>query len=142
MSEQLIALLNKALGDEYHAAMQYLHHYNNVRSKHSDVVDHFKAHMEDEQDHANRLCARIYILGGTPSINIEPVAAFTEDIDEALKQDIIGEQEAIDLYSEIIAVCEQMGDRGTQVLIEDILTDEVGHIDEFAKIRRSTVSRS
>jgi len=141
MNEQLITLLNKALADEYHASMQYLQHYNNVRSKNTDVIDHFKEHMGDEQDHANRLVARIYIMGGTPTIDTEKVANYTEDIDEALKQDIIGEQGAIDLYSQILDLCEQSKDRATQQLIEDILTDEVGHIDEFAKIRRSTVIR-
>jgi bacterioferritin len=139
MDTKLIELLNKALGDEYEATQQYLHHYNNVRSKNTDVIDHFKEHMEDEQGHANRLVSRIFILGGTPTINSDPVSPYTDDIDEALKQDIIGEQKAINLYSEIVNYCEQIKDRATQVLIEDILTDEVGHIDEFAKIRRSTV---
>lgn len=140
MDPKLIDMLNKALALEYQAAYQYLHHYNNVRSKHTDVISHFQEHMQDEQNHANQLAARIYLLGGTPTINFEQFAEFTEDIDEALRQDIVGEQIAINHYKEISLYCQEIGDIATQMLVEDIILNEVHHIDEFAKIRRSTVT--
>ena len=136
---KLIELLNKALQDEYQASMQYLQHYNNVRSKFTDIVDHFKEHMADEQKHASILVNRIYILGGVPSINMTKLPPFTEDIDEALIQDIKGEKHAIDLYSDIVTYCESIKDRGTQMMVENILADEVGHIDEFAKFKKATI---
>ena len=141
MDEQLIALLNQALEDEYQAALQYLNHYNNVRTKYTDVVDHFKEHADEEISHANQLAQRIYYLGGIPSIGISQLAEFTDDVQEALKQDIIAEQKAIDLYSEIIKHCEQTGDYATTMMIEGILAEEVAHIDEFCKFRACTVSR-
>jgi len=141
MDKKLIDLLNDALTAEYQAAYQYMHHYNNVRGKYPDVVDHFKSHMDEEIGHANELAQRIYTLGGVPTLDNKPVAEFTEDVDEALKQDIIGEQEAIDLYSNILDYCEKVGDRGTCMMIEGILAVEVAHLDEFAKLRRSTVIR-
>lgn len=143
MDNKLIELLNKALSAEYQASFQYLNHYNNVRGKYTDIVDHFKSHMEEENGHASRLVQRIYVLGGAPVMKIDPpVAPYTDDVDEALKQDIVGERVAIELYSAIISYCESINDRATQVMIEDILTDEVTHMDEFAKIRRSTVTAS
>jgi len=87
------------------------------------------------------LAQRIYTLGGVPVIDNKPVAGFTEDVDDALKQDIVGEQEAIDLYSTILDYCEKVGDRATCMMIEGILAVEVAHLDEFAKLRRSTVIR-
>ena len=60
---------------------------------------------------------------------------------DILKQDIVGEQKAIDHYSEVLKLTESMGDYATTMMIEGILADEVSHIDEFAKIRRSTVRR-
>jgi len=137
----LIDLLNEAMRAEHQAVYQYMNHYNNVRGKWPDIVDHFKAHMDDELGHANMLAMRIYTLGGIPDTNMLPTADYTEDVDEALKQDIIGEQEAIDLYSRIMDVCEEMNDKATLMMIESILGDEVSHLDEFAKLRRSTVIR-
>ena len=139
--ENLIKLLNEAVKAEYQAIHQYNNHYNNVRDKHPEIIDHFKEHMDDELGHANQLVARIYTMGGVPTIEMKPVAEYTENIEEALKQDIIGEQEAIDLYTSILDYCDEIHDRATTVMIEAILTDEVSHLDEFAKLRRSTVIR-
>ena len=141
MSE-LIRLLNEALRAEHQAIYQYMNHYNNVRGKWPDIVDHFKAHMDEEIAHANQLAQRIYTLGGTPDIEMLPVADFTEEVDEALKQDIIGEQKAIDLYGAILDHCEEINDKATIMMIEGIFAEEVTHLDEFAKLRRSTVTRS
>lgn len=138
----LIELLNEAMRAEHQAIYQYMNHYNNVRGKYPDIVDHFKDHMDDELGHANQLAQRIYTLGGIPDTNMLPTAEYTDDTDEALRQDIIGEQQAIDLYSKIIDACDEIDDKATCMMIEGILADEVGHIDEFAKLRRSTVSRS
>ena len=137
----LVELLNEAMQAEHQAIYQYMNHYNNVRGKWPDIVDHFKAHMDDELGHANQLAQRIYTLGGVPATAMLSPAEFTEDVDEALKQDIVGEQEAIDLYSKIMDACEQVNDKATLMMIEGILAIEVSHIDEFAKLRRSTVIR-
>jgi len=134
MDNKLIDMLNDALTSEYKASIQYLHHYNNVRSKHTDVVNHFKAHMEDEQDHANQLVQRIYTLGGTPVLDLNQFADFTDDIDVALGQDIKAETEAVDIYSKILAYTEEIKDYATAMMVEGILATEVGHLDEFAKI--------
>jgi bacterioferritin len=140
--DKLIEMLNEAMRAEHQAAYQYMNHYNNVRGKFPTIVDHFKDHMDDEIGHANELAQRIYTLGGTPDIEMKPVADFTDDVDEALKQDIVGEQEAIDLYSDILKYCEETGDMGTTMMIEGILATEVAHIDEFAKLKGCSVTRS
>ena len=141
MNEQLINLLNEAIRAEHQAAYQYMNHYNNVRGKYPDVVDHFKDHMDDEIGHANELAQRIYTLGGIPDTSMKPAADYTDDVDEALKQDIIGEQEAIDLYIKILKYCEEIDDVATVMMIEGILATEVSHIDEFAKLKRCAVTR-
>jgi len=142
MSEETVRLLNEAMMAEHQAIYQYMNHYNNVRGKWPDIIDHFKDHMDEELAHANQLAQRIYTLGGVPDTNMLTPAEYTDDVDEALRQDIIGEQEAIDLYSKIMDHCEEVNDKATLMMIEGILADEVKHIDEFAKFRRSTVIRA
>jgi bacterioferritin (cytochrome b1) len=116
--------------------MQYQQHYNNVKGKFVDTIEHFKAHMDEENGHAHSLCMRICSLGGTPTTEIDPLAPFTSDIDEALKQDILAEKKTIKLYTEILDLCEQANDRATEMLIGKILGDEVEHLDEFCKFRK------
>ena len=138
-NQETINLLNEAIKAKHQAAYQYMNHYNNVRGKWTDVVDHFKDHMDDEIGHANELAQRIYTLGGIPDTTMKPVADYTDDVEEALKQDIIGEQEAIDLYSKILKHCEKIDDIATTMMVEGILATEVSHLDEFAKIKRCSV---
>jgi bacterioferritin len=135
-------MLNDALTSEYKASIQYLHHYNNVRSKHTDVINHFKAHMEDEQYHAQLLVQRIYTLGGTPVLDLNQFADFTDDIDVALGQDVKAETEAVEIYSKILEYTEEIKDFATTMMIESILATEVSHLDEFAKILGVNVESS
>lgn len=131
--KKMIEWLNKALVDEYKAVAQYMHHYNNVRTMHTAVVDQFKEHMDDEIGHANILCARIYALGGTPDIEVANWADFTDDVDKAVEDDATGERDAIELYREILAYAEEVDDIATVMMIEGIIDDERGHLDEFLK---------
>ena len=134
MDPKMVNLLNKALHDEHLAIAQYLHHYNQVRSKFTDVVDHFKEHMGDEQDHAKQLADRIYALRGKPTSTIEGFAEFTEDLDTALQQDVKAEAGAIELYSKILDYAEEVDDKATIMMLEAILDQERGHQDEFLKM--------
>ena len=139
MDEKMIQLLNKALEDEYHAMAQYLHHYNNVRGTWPDIIDHFKEHMDDEINHANMLCARIYCLGGKPALDIAGWAEFTDDVDKALEQDAVAEREAINLYHEVLKHAESIDDIATVMMIETIIDEERHHLDEFAKFLKAQV---
>jgi bacterioferritin len=139
MDKKMIELLNRALKDEYKAVAQYLHHYNNVRTLHTDIVDHFKEHMDDEIGHANILCARIYALGGKPAIEVANWAEFTDDVDKALEDDAVAERDAIELYKEVLAHAEETDDIATIMMIEGIIDDERHHLDDFTKFLRASL---
>lgn len=139
MDKKMIELLNRALADEYKAVAQYLHHYNNVRTLHTDIVDHFHEHMEDEQKHANMLAARIYALGGVPTLEFSGWAEFIENVEKALEQDAVGERDAIDLYQEVLEHAEEIGDIATVMMIEGIIDDERHHLDDFVKFLKASV---
>jgi len=134
MDPKMVHLLNQALADEHMAIAQYLHHYNQVRSKFTDVIDHFQEHMADEQGHAKELADRIYALKGKPNSTIEGFAEYTEDLDTALKQDVEAEGKAIALYTEILKYAESVEDQATVMMLEAILDDERKHQDEFLKM--------
>lgn len=134
MDPKMVHLLNQALHDEHMAIAQYLHHSNQVRTKHDEIVGHFSEHMDDEIGHAKELTDRIFALKGKPTSVIEGFADYTEDVDVALKQDIEAEAGAIELYSKILAYAEEVKDDATVMMIEAILDDERKHLDEFNKI--------
>lgn len=131
---KMVHLLNKALADEHMAIAQYMHHYNQVRTKYDGIVEHFLEHMNDEIRHANELTARIFALKGKPTSEIQGWAEYTEDVNVAMQQDIDGEADAIELYSKIMAYADKVGDEATLMMIEAILDDERKHLDEFTKM--------
>jgi len=137
--KKMIELLNRALKDEMKAVAQYMHHYNNVRTMHTDVVDHFKEHMDDELGHANMLVARIYALGGKPDLEVAGWAEYTDDVDAAVEQDAVGERDAIELYKEVLEYAEEIDDVATIMMIEGIIDDERGHLDEFTKFIKAAL---
>lgn len=139
MDAKMIELLNRALVEEHMAIAQYLHHYNNVRGTWPDIIDHFKEHMDDEVNHANMLCARIYCLGGKPALEIEGWGEWTDDVDKALEQDAVAEREAINTYAEVLAHAEEIGDVATTMMVEGIIDEERHHLDEFAKFLKAQV---
>ena len=135
----MIDLLNRALEDEYMAVAQYMHHYNNVRGPWSHITDHFKEHMEDEIRHSNILVARIYTLGGKPSLQVSGWGEFTDDVDKAMEQDAVAERDAIELYTEVFEYAESTKDIATAKMIEAIIDDERHHLDDFTKFLKASI---
>ena len=134
--EKLLELLNKALADEWLAYYQYW-----VGAKVAEgpmrnaVTAELEEHANDELKHAGMLVDRILQLGGTPILNPQNWFKLTncgykapEDpsVKAILKQNIKGEQCAIEVYNKLLEFTKDK-DPITCRMVLEILEDEVEH---------------
>jgi bacterioferritin len=76
---------------------------------------------------------RVAHLGGEPTTQPAPIT-LGETVAEMLDLDRKQEREAIELYSQIIRVAEQDGDKATGSLFQRILADEEKHYQASANL--------
>jgi bacterioferritin len=96
--EQLIALLNKDLGLEYTACVQYTQHQGVLKgAMYQTIQKELVIHAQEELAHATMLASQIDYLGGTPTVNM-PVPKTSKNNEEMLRQDLAGENDAIARY--------------------------------------------
>ncbi|TWI46336.1 bacterioferritin [Pseudomonas duriflava] len=137
--ETIIKLLNEALATEIVCTLRYKRHFFMATGiKASVAAAEFQEHAKEEQEHADRLAARIVQLGGEPDFNPEGLitrshAQYSEgsDLRDMIKEDLIAERIAIDSYREIT---QYIGDKDptTRRIFEDILAQEEEHADDMA----------
>ena len=124
---QLLAALNKDLEWEYAAAIQYTQHAAVITgAKYESIRKELLVHAQEEMQHAVLLAEQIDYLGGTPSVDVER-REVSQDSLEMLRQDLRGEQHAIDSYKERIAQAEALREYGLRRVLEDILIQEEEH---------------
>jgi bacterioferritin len=143
--EAVLRLLNAALATELACAQRY-HGYAVMDPDAVDDVlrSEFMKHAQAEQNHVDRIAARIVELGGEP--NLAPVhacahadgGAYAEDesLTDMLAEDLIAERIAIDTYREIIRFLGEQ-DPPTRQLFESILTVEQEHAEGLASLREN-----
>jgi bacterioferritin len=137
--QAVLALLNEALATELVCMLRYRRHHFMARGIHaSGIAGEFLVHAQQEQDHADRIAARIVQLGGEPDFapdtlvarsHAEYVAAHT--LVEMVREDLVAERIAIDSYREMIQYVGD-GDSTTRRMLEDILAVEEEHADELS----------
>jgi len=141
-AKEVVALLNKALADEWLAYYQYwvgaLVAKGPMRP---EVQQELSEHAGEELGHAKMLADRIIQLGGTPLLS---PAEFTKmsncgydepkdpHVLKLLEQNIKGEQCAIETYSAMLGKLK--GDYITFNMVRKILEDEVGHEQDLQDI--------
>jgi bacterioferritin len=125
--EKLIEELNKDLEWEYAAAIQYVQHAAVITgAQYESISKELLVHSQEEMQHAVMVSQQIDFLGGTPTVDVER-RDISKDSLEMLKQDLWGEDNAINRYKERIAQAEQMREYGLRRVLEDILIQEEEH---------------
>jgi bacterioferritin len=125
--EDLLRALNKDLEWEYAAAIQYVQHAARITgAKYESIQKELLVHAQEEMQHAVMLAEQIDYLGGVPSVEVEK-REISDDTLEMLKQDLRGEQHAIDSYKERIGQAESLREYGLRRVLEDILIQEEEH---------------
>jgi bacterioferritin len=125
--EELIKELNKDLEWEYAAAIQYVQHASVIGGAQYDSIQkELLVHSQEEMQHAVMLSEQIDFLGGVPTIDVEKREISGKSL-EMLKQDLKGEDYAIQRYKERIRQAEELQEYGLRRVIEDILIQEEEH---------------
>lgn len=132
--KKLLTALNKDLEWEYAAAIQYTQHAAVITgAKYESIQKELLVHAQEEMQHAVMLSEQIDYLGDTPTVDVEK-REISQDSLEMLRQDLRGEQHAIDSYKERIAQAESLREYGLRRILEDILIQEEEHIRDLMTV--------
>ncbi|MFA7238900.1 MAG: ferritin-like domain-containing protein [Sulfuricellaceae bacterium] len=130
--KKLLEELNKDLEWEYAAAVQYVQHAAVINGAQFDSIQkELLIHAQEEMQHAVMLSEQIDFLGGVPTVDVEKRET-SENSLEMLKQDLWGEDNAIERYKERIGQAEALKEYGLRRVLEDILIQEEEHKRDIA----------
>jgi bacterioferritin len=138
---QAVRVLNEALATEIVCVLRYRFHYFMATGIHSSAVaKEFLVYAQEEQEHADRIAARIRQLGGKPEMDPAVVAqtSHTEykegtSLADMLREDLVAERIAVATYREIITYFGQ-DDPTSRTMMEAILAEEEEHAAELADL--------
>lgn len=131
-------MLNDALATEMICTLRYKQHYFKATEIGATIAaQEFLEHSNQEQQHADTIAERIIQLGGQPNFNPSEFASRAhasymncETIQEMVKENLIAERIAIDIYREMIIFIAD-NDSTTRKMLEDILATEEEHADDL-----------
>src|SRR3989304_6989513 len=122
MASELLELLNKAVAREIGVSIQYMwQHVMAMGMKSPEVKDIFEDIAIQEMKHAEKIAERLFYLGGIPTTKPTPIVVGVS-LKEMVGEDLKAEDEAIELYREIISLASEYEASTTRLLFEEILT--------------------
>lgn len=125
--EQLIGLLNKDLGLEYTAMVQYTQHQGVLKgAMYQSIQKELIVHAQEELQHATVLAGQIDYLGGVPTVEMPP-AKISGDNVTMLQQDLDGENDAIARYITRVKQAEELNLYHLAQQLRNILAVEQEH---------------
>jgi bacterioferritin len=148
--DAVVRLLNTALATEMLCVLRYRRYVGTEPPALAETLRHqFARRAQEEQDHADRIVARIVELGGEPNpdpphtaahgdrgVEHEDDDAEEENLADMLAEDLIVERIAIDTYREMIRYVGD-SDVATRRLFESIVTVEQQHAAGLASLREN-----
>ncbi len=131
MAQDLLELLNRAIAREIGVSIQYMwQHVMAMGMKSPEIKDIFEDIAIEEMKHAEKIAERLFYLGGTPTTKPTPINVGSS-LEEMIEADLKAEDEAIELYTEIIKTADSEGDSTTRLLFEEIMMNEEEHRHTF-----------
>ncbi|HXV77664.1 MAG TPA: ferritin-like domain-containing protein [Candidatus Polarisedimenticolaceae bacterium] len=132
--QKMIDHLNEDLAHEFSAIIQYTIYAAMATGPYRPQLSQFfLAEVADEQLHAQYLANKIVALGGEPVSTPEPLPK-VKDNREMLVAILEAERGAVKRYSKRAREAEELGDKGLQVQLEDMVRDESNHAEETERI--------
>ncbi len=130
--KKLLETLNSLLADELTAINQYMVHAEMCENwgfpKLGKAVE---KRAIVEMKHAEKLIARILFLEGIPIVsNLRPMHIGAE-VQKQINNDHVLELSAVKNYNAAIAQAGDAGDFATRDMLQEILNQEDGHVDEL-----------
>jgi bacterioferritin len=133
-SGKLTDMLNKAIAREIQVSVQYMWQHVMAKGLESaKIADVFEDVAITEMKHAEKIAERLFYFDITPTTKPDPIKV-GGTVKEMLEYDAKAEEEAIDLYKEIIKQASSEGDSTTRLLFEQILAEEEDHHDTFTTL--------
>lgn len=133
-SSKLTDMLNKAIAREIQVSVQYMWQHVMAKGLESaEIADVFEDIAITEMKHAEKIAERLFYFDITPTTKPDPIKV-GGTLKEMLEYDAKAEEEAIDLYKEIIKQASSEGDTTTRLLFEQILAEEENHHDTFTTL--------
>jgi bacterioferritin len=127
---KVIDYLNRAIRSELTAVSQYWLHYRLQEDWGlGKMAAKSREESIEEMHHADKLIARVLLLGGHPNLQKLDPLRIGQTARETLEADLAAEEEARALYKEAREYCNSAGDYISMKLFEEVLADEEGHID-------------
>lgn len=131
---KLTELLNKAIAREIQVSVQYMWQHVMAKGLESaEIADVFEDVAVTEMKHAEKIAERLFYFDVVPTTKPDPIKV-GGTLKEMLEYDAKAEEEAIDLYKEIIKQAASEGDSTTRLLFEEILAEEEDHHDTFTTL--------
>jgi bacterioferritin len=128
--QEVIDKLNELLAEELTAINQYFLHAEMCEDwGYEKLHEIIEARAIQEMKHAEKLIGRILFLEGMPIVSQLNKITIGSSVLKQLQNDHEAEQDAIQMYNDAVALAVKMGDNGSKILIESILTEEEDHID-------------
>ncbi len=123
--------MNRAIAREIGVSIQYMwQHVMAMGMKSPEIKDIFEDIAIEEMKHAEKIAERLFYLGGTPTTKPTPII-IGDSLKEMLEADLKAEDEALELYFEIIKLADSEGDSTTRLMFEEIMTNEEEHRHTF-----------
>ena len=144
-TDEYLALLNQAVAREIQVSAQYMLQHTKMEKLKRKVIkenyllesttyDEFGALLKElgitEMKHLAQIMERIYILGGEATTKPEKVV-IGNSMREFAELNLKAEEEALNLYRQIIEAAKSIGDRETWVMFSKIYSDEEEHLLKF-----------
>ena len=128
--DRVIEVLNEVLTNELTAVNQYyLHSAMQKNWGFTKLGDYTYHESIDEMKHADLLIHRILFLEGHPNLQRLNPLSIGESVREQLTADLGVEVRAMETLRRGIALCLEVPDQVTRLLLEDILKSEEEHVD-------------
>ena len=132
--KELLEWLNKAIAREIGVSIQYMwQHVMAIGMQSPEIKDIFEDIAIEEMKHAEQIAERLFYLGGTPTTKPTPINV-GGSLKEMVEADLKAEEEAIEMYKQVIKLAAGLEDSTTRLLFEKILAEEEGHADQFETI--------
>jgi bacterioferritin len=131
-NERLVAALNGLLRDELTAINQYMVHAEMCANwDYGDLHDMIQKRAIVEMKHAEELIERILFLEAMPVVSELGPITIGHEVPQMFVHDLNSEMAAVKGYNETIKLALDVGDNATKEILEHILKDEDGHVDEI-----------
>lgn len=129
---RLITALQARLAEETTAIQQYSAHLARVSNWGLKAhAAYLQERLDDERQHQKALMDRLELFDTVPDVGaINPVEVGVT-VDAQLANDLRSESDAAQKYNATIALAVEVGDNDTRRILEEILKDEVEHIDDL-----------